>query len=206
MNKQTKKHHSKDILEDRCWFCGKQSETLYWINTEEEDDLEVNEIYSCPRCKNIKKDMTVKEFRDLIFEIIEKVRQDNIIEFLLDVGMLGFSDGLVVFYGEREDSEFGQKTNMLKEIKRQICRYYDIPPHVLNSKTRKREIVWARQLGHFFGKRMVKGPLRVIGWEIGRKDHCTVLHSNKTVLNEYDTNPKKREEVEFFARIFKVNL
>ena len=51
----------------------------------------------------------------------------------------------------------------------------------LQSKTRKRHIVQARQLAMFFAKKFTKASLASIGSQIGKRDHATVLHACKTV-------------------------
>ena len=53
----------------------------------------------------------------------------------------------------------------------------------LQSKTRKRHIVQARQLAMFFAKKLTKASLANIGQQIGHRDHATVLHACKTVDN-----------------------
>ncbi|HNZ44219.1 MAG TPA: helix-turn-helix domain-containing protein, partial [Bacteroidales bacterium] len=59
---------------------------------------------------------------------------------------------------------------------------------LLNSKTRKREIVQARQLSMFFAKKLTKASLASIGMHCGKKDHATVLHACRTVNNLIETD------------------
>ena len=59
---------------------------------------------------------------------------------------------------------------------------------MLTSKTRKREIVQARQIAMFFAKNLTKSSLATIGTSIGGKDHATVLHACKTVNNLLETD------------------
>src|ERR1035437_2323419 len=73
-------------------------------------------------------------------------------------------------------------------IQKIVCDYFNIPVDALNSKTRKREIVQARQLSMFFSKRHTKSSLASIGLHCGNKDHATVLHACKTVLNLIETD------------------
>ncbi|MCK5692958.1 MAG: chromosomal replication initiator protein DnaA, partial [Bacteroidales bacterium] len=68
-------------------------------------------------------------------------------------------------------------------IQKVVCNYYNIGLEQLQSKTRKREIVQARQVAMFFSKSMTKSSLATIGSQIGGKDHATVLHACKTVNN-----------------------
>ena len=60
----------------------------------------------------------------------------------------------------------------------------------LQSKTRKRHIVQARQLAMFFAKKFTKASLASIGSQIGKRDHATVLHACKTVNNLADTDKR----------------
>ena len=73
-------------------------------------------------------------------------------------------------------------------IQKIICDYFNIPVEQLNSKTRKRDIVQARQLAMFFSKKLTKSSLATIGLHCGNKDHATVLHACRTVNNLIDTD------------------
>ena len=77
-------------------------------------------------------------------------------------------------------------------IQKVVCDYFNLPVEILNSKTRKREIVQARQIAMFFAKNMTKSSLATIGSNIGGKDHATVLHAYKTVNNLIDTDKSFR--------------
>jgi chromosomal replication initiator protein len=73
-------------------------------------------------------------------------------------------------------------------IQKIICDYFNIPVDQLNSKTRKRDIVQARQLAMFFSKKLTKSSLATIGLHCGNKDHATVLHACRTVTNLIETD------------------
>ncbi len=60
------------------------------------------------------------------------------------------------------------------------------------TKSRKRNIVQARQLSMYFSKKYTKAPLIVIGEQCGGKDHATVIHSLKTVVNLLETDKQFR--------------
>ena len=68
-------------------------------------------------------------------------------------------------------------------IQKVVCDYFDLPIELLKSKTRKREIVQARQIAMYFAKKMTKSSLANIGLHCGGKDHATVLHACRTVNN-----------------------
>ncbi|RLD62742.1 MAG: chromosomal replication initiator protein DnaA [Bacteroidetes bacterium] len=75
-------------------------------------------------------------------------------------------------------------------IEKTVCDYFNMPVSLINSKTRKREIVQARQIAMYFAKSLTKQSLSTIGAKIGGKDHATVLHACKTVNNLIDTDKR----------------
>jgi len=77
-------------------------------------------------------------------------------------------------------------------IQKVVCDYFDLPIELLKSKTRKREVVQARQIAMYFAKKMTKSSLANIGMHCGGKDHATVLHACKTVNNLIDTDKRFR--------------
>lgn len=76
----------------------------------------------------------------------------------------------------------------IEYIQKVVCDYFNMPIDVLKSKTRKREVVQARQIAMFFSKKMTKSSLANIGAHCGGKDHATVLHACRTVLNLSETD------------------
>ena len=81
-------------------------------------------------------------------------------------------------------------------IQKVVCNYFDIGVEMIQSKTRKREIVQARQVAMYFSKNLTKSSLATIGSQIGGKDHATVLHACKTVNNLMDTDRQFRNQIE----------
>jgi chromosomal replication initiator protein len=80
----------------------------------------------------------------------------------------------------------------IEYIQKVVCDYFNLPMELLKSKTRKREVVQARQIAMFFSKQMTKASLASIGAHTGGKDHATVLHACKTVNNLIDTDKRFR--------------
>jgi chromosomal replication initiator protein len=81
-------------------------------------------------------------------------------------------------------------------IQKIVCDYFDIPVDAINSKTRKRDIVQARQLAMYYSKKHTKASLATIGLHCGNKDHATVLHACRTVNNLIETDKQFRTYVE----------
>ena len=81
-------------------------------------------------------------------------------------------------------------------IQKVVSEYFQMDVDTLQSKTRKRHIVQARQLAMFFAKKFTKASLASIGSQIGKRDHATVLHACKTVDNLSSTDKQFRKYVE----------
>jgi chromosomal replication initiator protein DnaA len=81
----------------------------------------------------------------------------------------------------------------IKKIQTTVCDYFNLSQDSFSSKTRKREIVQARQIAMYLGRNLTKTSLASIGAQIGGKDHATVLHACNTVqdLIETDRNFKQ---------------
>lgn len=80
-------------------------------------------------------------------------------------------------------------------IQKVVCDYFDLPIEMLKSKTRKRQVVQARQIAMYFAKSMTKSSLSSIGAHCGGKDHATVLHACRTVNNLIETDKKFKASV-----------
>lgn len=80
-----------------------------------------------------------------------------------------------------------------------VCNCQNIQIEDFYSKSKKREIVQARQLAMYFAKKYTKNSLAMIGQQCGGRDHATVIHALKTVANLLETDKKFKslaEEIE----------
>lgn len=76
----------------------------------------------------------------------------------------------------------------IEYIQKVVCDYFDIDIDIMKSRTRKREIVQARQIAMYFSKKLTKSSLANIGNHCGGRDHATVLHACRTVNNLAETD------------------
>jgi chromosomal replication initiator protein len=88
----------------------------------------------------------------------------------------------------------------IEEIQRIVCDYLDIPEDLVRAKTRKREVVRARQIAMYFSKDLTQHSLKTIGLHFGGRDHSTVIHANKTVEDQIETDEQFRGMVEEIGR------
>jgi chromosomal replication initiator protein len=89
-------------------------------------------------------------------------------------------------------------------IQKIVCDYFGIPVDRISSKTRKREVVQARQLAMYFSKKLTKSSLASIGLQCGNKDHATVLHACRTVNNLIETDKKYKSNVDELEKKIKI--
>jgi chromosomal replication initiator protein len=80
-------------------------------------------------------------------------------------------------------------------IQKMVCEFFEVPYDKLLQKTRKREIVQARQITMYLAKAFTKNSLKTIGEHFGGRDHTTVIHSCQTVKDLMDTDSMFRENV-----------
>jgi chromosomal replication initiator protein len=92
----------------------------------------------------------------------------------------------------------------IEYISKVVCDYFNMPVDSLQTKTRKREVVQARQIAMYFSKSLTKYSLTSIGAQIGAKDHATVLDACKTVNNLKDTDKNFRVYVEEIEKKLKM--
>ena len=84
----------------------------------------------------------------------------------------------------------------VEEIQRQVAEFFDIPPDLLRAKTRKQEIVSARQVAMYLAKEMTNCSLKTIGLHFGGRDHSTVIHAYQSVEDQIKLDSKYRETLQ----------
>ena len=77
----------------------------------------------------------------------------------------------------------------IDKVQSVVCEYFNITREALLSKTRKRQIVQARQIAMYISRNHIENcSLSTIGMELGGKDHATVLHACTTVSDLMSTD------------------
>ncbi|HEY4612575.1 MAG TPA: chromosomal replication initiator protein DnaA [Bacteroidota bacterium] len=88
----------------------------------------------------------------------------------------------------------------IEHIQREVCRYYDIPEDLLRAKTRKQEIVLARQTAMYLAKQLTDASLKTIGLHFGGRDHSTVIHACQSVVDRFNDDQKYRQGIDQLKR------
>lgn len=90
--------------------------------------------------------------------------------------------------------------NSISEV---VCKHFNIKTELLQTASRKREIVQARQVAMYLSKLHTEMSLAQIGAVIGKKNHATVLHACKTVKDQIEVDKSFRENIEEIEKILK---
>jgi chromosomal replication initiator protein len=80
----------------------------------------------------------------------------------------------------------------IEEIQRIVCNHLGIPEDLIRAKTRKQEVVNARQIAMYLAKELTNSSLKTIGLHFGGRDHSTVIHAYQTVEDGMSTDPKQK--------------
>ena len=88
------------------------------------------------------------------------------------------------------------KVTSVEKIRDVVCDYFSLTVDAISTKSRKREVVQARQIAMYLSKQMTKNSLASIGMTIGQRDHATVLHACKIVSDLIDIDKKFRASVQ----------
>lgn len=96
-----------------------------------------------------------------------------------------------------------KKTVAIKDIVKIVADYYGISDDIIYEKTRKKEIVRARQVAMFLLREDFNISYPLIGQKLGDRDHTTVIHSHLKIKDDLKTDPSLLQEVEKIRIMFK---
>ncbi len=88
----------------------------------------------------------------------------------------------------------------VEEIQRLVAEFFDLPVDLLRAKTRKQEIVNARQIAMYLAKEMTNCSLKTIGLHFGGRDHSTVIHAYQSVEDQLKLDTKYRDTLQSIKR------
>jgi len=88
----------------------------------------------------------------------------------------------------------------IETIQRTVCEYFSIPEDLLRAKTRKQEIVNARQVAMYLIKELTNASLKTIGLHFGGRDHSTVIHAYQSVEDQMRVDTKYQAHVQQIKR------
>ena len=90
------------------------------------------------------------------------------------------------------------------EILDTVCNHFSVTLSAVNSKSRKHDLVIARQVTMYLAQKYTKMPASRIGRLVGNRDHSTVIHSCAQVENRLKVDSSFKEEVNSIEVSFKL--
>ena len=96
-----------------------------------------------------------------------------------------------------------KKKLTVDSISEVVCKHFNIKTELLQTASRKREIVQARQVAMYLSKLYTEMSLAQIGAVIGKKNHATVLHACKTVKDQLQVDKSFRDDLDEIEKILK---
>jgi chromosomal replication initiator protein len=94
-----------------------------------------------------------------------------------------------------------EKQVSIDNIQRTVAEYYKIKVADLHSKRRTRTVTRPRQVAMALSKELTNHSLPEIGDAFGGRDHTTVLHACKKIVELQETDPGIREDYQNFMRL-----
>lgn len=94
-----------------------------------------------------------------------------------------------------------EKQVSIDNIQRTVAEYYKIKVADLHSKRRTRVVTRPRQVAMSLSKELTNHSLPEIGDAFGGRDHTTVLHACKKIVELQETDPGIREDYKNFMRL-----
>ena len=157
------------------------------------EGLELDEKIKEYICYNIKNNI-----RELEGVIITLVAQSTLNKKEID---LNLAKDVVNQFISQDSKEI-----TVENIKLLVAEYFKVPVEKLHGKTRKRDIVIARQLSMYLAKNFTTNTLKDIGKNFGGRDHTTVLYSVKAVQDLMDTDLVFKDKVTELEKQVQLNL
>ena len=93
-----------------------------------------------------------------------------------------------------------KKAITIETIMRETANYFGVQENLLLAKTRKKEIVIARQISMYLAKILTSHTVKSIGLHFGGRDHTTVLYSVKMIEDQLQCDHRTAQHVENIRR------
>lgn len=96
----------------------------------------------------------------------------------------------------RKVTQNESKAITIDNIINTVCKHFGLDTSAIHTKSRKREVVQARQIAMYLAKNYTDFSTAKIGSLIGNKDHATVLHACKTISELKEVSKSFQAELE----------
>jgi chromosomal replication initiator protein len=86
-------------------------------------------------------------------------------------------------------------------IENEVCKYYNLEPQLIQTRSKKQEVAHARQIAMYLSKKYTDSSYARIGELLGKRNHATVIHACKTVNNWIETDKGLRSDIQKIEKI-----
>ena len=94
----------------------------------------------------------------------------------------------------------------IEDLQRVVAKHFDIPEDMMRAKTRRKEVVLARQIAMYLAKETTDCSLKTIGLHFGGRDHTTVIHAIKLIEKMCKEDVDFKEKVDIIKKKLQVSL
>jgi chromosomal replication initiator protein len=129
--------------------------------------------------------------------------EGNLNTLIMQTQLRGRALSLVEVKNLIKNSVKPKKNISSKEVVKIVADFYNVDEGSIYDKTRRKEIVKARQMVMYILREEFNVSYPLIGQKLGGKDHTTVIHSCDKIKNDMKTDPLLVNEVEQLRVMFK---
>ncbi len=110
----------------------------------------------------------------------------------------------IVYDQLRDKFSAPQQGNItIDTIQRVVSEEFNISTSDIKGKTRKKNIVFARQIAMYIAQNLTEYSTTELGVEFGNKDHTTVMHSCKKIENDIKNDSKLDYKIQGIVKLIK---
>ena len=98
-------------------------------------------------------------------------------------------------------SNIQSKSITTKNILDSVSSFFDINIKDIIGKSRKKELVYPRQLTMYLMRKEINSSYPTIGQELGGRDHTTAIHAFNKITKEVENNEKLKQDIESLKQL-----
>ncbi len=93
-----------------------------------------------------------------------------------------------------------------KDIINYVSNFFNVEVKDLTGKSRKKELVYPRQITMYIMRKEINTSYPTIGYELGGRDHTTAMHAFNKIIKEKEENERVRQDIESITQQLYVNV
>jgi len=102
------------------------------------------------------------------------------------------------FFPEKEDMPIS-----ISDIKKVVCRTYNVSHVEIEGSKRKQEIVYPRHIAMFLCAELTDSSTPQIGKSFGKRDHTTVMHAVDKIRKKMATETETYDQIQYLTKILR---